>query len=115
MLIVNVDGSLQLTRGDYAELEVAITNATDGSQYTIQESDTLTLSVKKSVKDSAYVLQKQIVGSNLICIEPEDTANLTFAQHFYDVQLTTTDGKVFTVIPPTIFEITAEVTCPNES
>lgn len=113
MLLMKVDGSMHLTRGDSAELEVVIVNEVTGSEYAIQEEDTLVLSVKKSVNETDYVFQKSVVGTNLIRIDPTDTDGLPFARYIYDVQLTTGDGRVFTVVPPTILNITAEVTCSN--
>lgn len=111
MLIVNNDGTIQLTRGDTAELAVSIVNQDDNSEYEIQEGDSLTLSLKRSIKVTDYALQKTVTGSNIIPIEPRDTAALEFTKYQYDVQLTTSDGKIFTIIAPTTFEITSEVTC----
>lgn len=111
MLTVNSNGTVQLTRGDTAEFVISIANRTDGSEYYVQEGDTLTLSLKKTVKDNSYVLQKTAVGTNVIRIEPADTAELAFTKYVYDVQLTTAGGDVYTVISPTTFEITTEVTC----
>lgn len=111
MLTVNSNGTIQLTRGDSAELAVTILNKDDNSYYEIGEADKLTFSVKRSVKTNEYALQKEVVGTSIIPIDPADTASLEFAKYQYDVQLTTAAGKVFTVIAPSTFEITAEVTC----
>ena len=116
MLIVHPDGSVQLTRGDSAEFEILITNKVDNSTYTVQAEDRLVLSMKKTLKDTApVVLQKTITGSNLFVFEPSDTNSLSFGDYYYDVQMTTADGRVFTVIPPVLFKITAEVTCSNDT
>ena len=111
MLIVNSNGTIQLTRGDSAELAVTIVNKDDESEYEIKENDKLTFSVKRNVKTNEYALQKTVTGTNIIPIDPADTTNLEFAKYQYDVQLTTENGKVFTVVAPSTFEITAEVTC----
>ena len=111
MLIVNPDGTVQLTRGDTADLAVMIVNSDDDSEYEIQRGDRLTLSLKRNVKNIEYALQKSVTGTNVIPIDPEDTADLEFTKYQYDVQLTTAEGRVFTIIPPTTFEITPEVTC----
>lgn len=111
MLIVNNDGTVELTRGDTAELAVTIVNSDDDTLYEMSEGDSLTLSLKRSIKVADYALQKTVVGTNIIPIEPKDTAALEFTKYQYDVQLTTTEGKVFTIIAPTTFEITPEVTC----
>ena len=109
MLNVLENGEIQLTRGDTAHLSVNITKD-NGEAYEIQNGDTLTLSLKKSVKDDEALMSKTITGSDTFHIEPKDTADLSFVKYKYDVQLTTEDGDVYTVIPPSTFEILAEVT-----
>lgn len=111
MLNVNANGSIALTRGDTAEFTVTITEGKDGAEYEIQENDVLTLSVKQNIKDTEYALQKTVTGTNIIPLEPADTAYLSFGKYTYDVQLTTADGRVYTVIAPTEFKLTDEVTC----
>lgn len=111
MLNVNSNGSVQLTRGDSAEFIVTIVNKDLDEEFEMREGDRLTFSVKRNVKAYDYAFQKTVVGTNIIPIEPADTTGLEFAKYTYDVQLTTVEGKVFTIIPPTTFEITAEVTC----
>lgn len=110
MLYVESDGTIRLTRGDTARLTVNVTNDIDGNEYIIQEEDTLTLTVKKSISDSVASLQKVIHGSNAFHIEPADTASLDFGSYKYDIQLTTSGGDVYTVIGPATFTLLKEVT-----
>lgn len=112
MLTVNSNGVVQLTRGDTAELEVTIKKS-DGTAYDMQPDDKLVFSVKKDIKSTEYDIQKTVIGSNVICIDPIDTASLVFAKYLYDVELRTATGAVYTVIPPTTFEVATEVTCHN--
>ena len=109
MLNVLEDGTIQLTRGDTARLTVNITN-NNGEAYEIQNGDELTLSLKKTVKDTEPVMTKTITGNDIFHIEPSDTSGLSFAKYKYDVELKTSDGDVYTVIPPSTFEILEEVT-----
>lgn len=109
MLIVNSDNSIELTRGDTARLAVTLAQE-DGKAYEVQPGDILTLSLKKSVNDTKIAMQKTITGGNVFYIQPEDTEGLEFAKYKYDVQLTTEAGEVYTVITPSVFAITAEVT-----
>lgn len=109
MLNVLDDNSIELTRGDTARLSVSVTND-DGEEYEIQSDDTLTLSIKKSVNDAEALVTKTVVGINHFHIEPKDTSGLDFGKYKYDVQLTTADGDVHTVITPSTFKITQEVT-----
>lgn len=101
--------TIRMTRGDTVYLTVPLKSATEA--YEMGSDDTLTLSVKKSLRDTEYVFQKVATGSNAFHIEPADTANLAFGKYQYDVQLNTSDGDVYTVIPPSTLELLAEVTC----
>lgn len=109
MLNVFENGDVELTRGDTARISVNIFD-NDGNPYEIQNGDKLDLTLKKTVKDAEAVMSKQIEGINTFHIEPKDTADLEFKKYVYDVQLTTSEGDVYTVIPPSTFEIKAEVT-----
>lgn len=110
MLKVFDDNSVELTRGDTARLKVTVTNDNDGEEYTVQSGDTLTLSIKKKTKDSEALVAKTIKGSSIFHIEPKDTSGLPFGSYVYDVELTTAEGDVYTVITPSNFKITEEVT-----
>lgn len=109
MLKILEDNSVELTRGDTARLLVTVTND-DGEEYAVQTGDTIELSIKKSVNDVEALVAKTIFGSNVFHIEPNDTAGLEFGTYKYDVQITTAEGDVYTVIPPSKFKITHEVT-----
>lgn len=109
MLIVNGDNSIELTRGDTARLTVPITDD-EGQTYTMQATDTLTMTVKSSVNDSEPSFQKIVTGDNTIHIEPADTAGLNFGKYIYDIELCTADGDVYTIIEKTTFKIREEVT-----
>jgi hypothetical protein len=105
-----VEGNtIRMTRGDTAYLSVPLVGATE--PYEMRSTDTLTFSVKRRLKDEAYILQKVITGTNTFHIEPSDTAGFSFGAYTYDVQLNTADGDVYTVIPPSTFELLTEVTC----
>ena len=110
MLYVLPDKTIRLTRGDTAYLTIPITTATE-EEYVMAAGDTLTLSVKKSLSDTKYLMQKTVVGANTLKIEPSDTNALAFTKYKYDVQLTTEGGDVFTIIDVSVFEILPEVTC----
>ena len=111
MLTVGSDGSIKLTRGDTARLNVNITNDADGNEYVMQEGDVLVMTVKKSISDEKPSFQKTLNGTNTFHIKPIDTAQLDFGSYKYDVQLTTAGGDVYTIIEPTTFRISEEVTC----
>lgn len=110
MLYVNPDGTIKLTRGDTARLEVSIKNDLTNSDYEMTFEDVLRFTIKKTVNDSTPAVQKVVTGSNQFHIEPEDTKPLSFGKYLYDVELTTASGDVYTVIVPTTFEVLKEVT-----
>lgn len=102
-------GDIYLTRGDTAYLEVAIAYE-NGRLYEASAGDTITLSIKKSLSNTEYALQKEVSGVAAIIIMPEDTKALECGKYLYDVQLLTSNGEVFTVIPPSPFYLEGEVT-----
>lgn len=104
------DKTIKLTRGDTARLTVPIINLADNGEYTMESGDILYFTVKKTAKDTDFLFQKSVTGSNSIHIKPEDTANLSFGKYKYDVQLTTATGDVYTVIEPSTFEVMEEIT-----
>lgn len=110
MLHVLDDGTIQLTRGDTAYLSMSISNDATGQPYEVRPHDILTLTVKKTVKDSEVRIQKMITGTNVFHILPTDTHTLDFGKYVYDVQITTEASDVYTVIGPCTFEVLKEVT-----
>lgn len=101
--------TIRLTRGDTAYIQIPLA-ASDGT-YEMSTTDTLTFSVKKNTRETEYIFQKVITGVNTFRIEPSDTDELAFGKYTYDVQLNTANGDVYTVIPPSTFEVLTEVTC----
>lgn len=111
MLYVEANGTIKLTRGDTAHLTVSIMNSITRTAHDVSDTDVLTLSVKKNIKDPEPCLQKTVTGSDTFHIEPDDTNGLEFGSYKYDVQLTTSGGDVYTVVEPSNFVIMQEVTC----
>lgn len=110
MLKVDDDNKIQLTRGDTARFEVGVKNEVDDSEYELEDGDILRFTVKKSSEDENSLIQKKITSGTLIHIEPEDTKSLPCGKYTYDVELTTKNGDVYTIIPPTGFTLLKEVT-----
>lgn len=79
--------------------------------YTPQPGDTLFFTVKKDTKTDEILIQKE--GQH-VEILPEDTEGLKYGKYVYDVELTYASGFRDTVILPTEFKITEEVTFPHE-
>lgn len=108
MLYIN-GNTIRMTRGDTAYLTFPLKTST-GEEYTMQTDDVLTFSVKETIEDDEYILQKSITGSNTIHIEPQDTTYLSIGKYEYDIQLNMASGDVFTPIEVSTFELLPEVT-----
>lgn len=106
--MLNINGSdIQLTRGDTAYIGLSITHD-DGTPYTRVEGDRLLFTVKKSYNSDYEFLEKEL-SDMAITIAPEDTQEMDYGNYWYDVELTTADGAVFTVIGPARFILREEV------
>lgn len=80
-------------------------------EYELQEGDTLLFTLKKNTKTDEIIFQK---SGKHVEIEPYDTEDLKYGKYVYDVELTYASGFRDTVILPTEFKITEEVTFPHE-
>lgn len=111
MFTVDKDNAIHLTRGDTARLLLSsVMNLVTGKEYILSEDDTVVFTVKKTVYDTTPAVQITVPGGAAIHIKPEDTKEMAFGKYLYDVQLTTADSDVYTVISPTTFEVLKEVT-----
>lgn len=110
MLYVENDGTIRLTRGDSALIEVLLKNILSDAEFVMSPTDKLTMTVRKTPNKDKVVFQKVSTGSSSFHIQPEDTAGWKFGDYTYDVQLMTDTGDVYTVVEPTVFEIMPEVT-----
>jgi hypothetical protein len=89
------DKVIKITRGDSASLKVGLKKA-DGSDYVMQEGDTLTMTVRKVIGSS--ILMQVVSNTNTIYISPSDSKNLLVGSCVYDIELRTATQDVFTVI-----------------
>ena len=92
---------IYLTKGDDAVLEVSGIATEGGEKYALQDTDVLTLMVRaRPSADSPALIQiDALPGSNRIVFRHEDTAELTVGRYSADVQLTTAEGKRYTIWP----------------
>lgn len=109
MLSIDENKNVTLTRGDCANLIVVITDM-DGETYVLREGDKLLFTVKSNCNTETILIQKDISSNSRISIVHDDTKNLPYASYYYDVQLTTSGGSVYTVLGPNRFNIVQEVT-----
>ena len=101
--------SVSITRGDSAKITVDLKDEMTKETYTLKPEDELVFTVKKDYRDNAPVFQLESDGNGMFTILPSTTSALDFGRYDYDVQLTTSEGDVYTVIVSD-FTITEEVT-----
>ncbi|MCI6749526.1 MAG: hypothetical protein MR586_01985 [Megasphaera elsdenii] len=112
---------ISITRGDSAQITLAIRDRVTGQPFVPGPDDRLTFTVKRELSDEAPLVVKTldngIVRREQECIlllVPEDTAQLPFGTYRYDVELVLASGYTDTVIPPSPFIVTGEVTAHGE-
>ena len=92
---------IYLTKGDDAVLEASSISAADDEEYELRGADVLTLTVRAlpSAQSLAMIQIDSLPGSNQIVIRHEDTAELNVGRYSADVQMSTADGKRYTIWP----------------
>lgn len=110
-MITNSGFLVSMTRGDDVAIHVDIKSvAADGTKtdYTMEEGDTLTLTVKYNSEfgDDDALIQK-IYTTPDITIEHDDTKDLDYGLYLYDIVLTAANGNIYTLIMSTL-ELTKE-------
>lgn len=89
---------IKITKGDSASISVDLTDAT-GDVYDMDSGDTLTMSVRKRISDE--VIMTVTSTSTTLSLRPSDTSSLEVGGCFYDIQLETATGAIYTVVGPT--------------
>lgn len=102
------DNNIRMIRGDSGVFNISITDI-NGRNVELTDSDVLTFTLRRTVRNPTIILQKIIAGGELD-IKPADTEGLTFGAYVYDIELKRADGYVDTVIPPHEFLLLEEVT-----
>lgn len=92
---------IYITKGDDAVLEITSIATEGGEEYALQETDVLTLTVRAlpSAQSPALFQVDAQPGSRRIVFSHADTAELDVGRYSADVQLTTAEGKRYTVWP----------------
>ena len=106
--------NISMTRGDTASLIVKMRDL-EGNPVPFQPGDLVYFTIKKSADVVEKVLQKQITefvdGNAEIYILHEDTKDLATGDYVYDIQVNRIENQsVTTIIPPSRFSLSKEVT-----
>ena len=111
---------ISLVRGDTLALSISSIRNSDGTEYTLKETDIVYLDVKKYTTDKTAVFRKSVTaaeyvdGALPITILPEDTVDLPCGDYYFDVRLFMDDDNIYTIIPMSKFRIVQNVTdIPN--
>ena len=99
--------TIQITRGDTGIFTLGIRA---GGQPYDYSNDQVLFTVKRNVNTSEIIFQKTVEHNQTVTILPADTENLPYGTFTYDVQVTTQNGIVNTVITPHPFIVCPEVT-----
>lgn len=100
-MVLGYENSLTIIRGDSDSLTVTCTNP-DKTIHPLVEGDIIYFSLKDSIKDEEFSLQKSVStftpeGKAVVELTHEDTMSLTSPQYKYSVQLRRADDTVSTL------------------
>jgi hypothetical protein len=108
---------ISITRGDSAQITLTIRDRVTGRPFVPGTDDRLTFTVKRELSDEIPLVVKTLDNGIvrreqdcLLVLAPEDTAQIPFGTYRYDVELVLASGYTDTVIPPSPFIVTGEVT-----
>ena len=97
---------INITRGDTALIEFTLDN------HEFVDGDAVYFSVKRSTKDTSYIINKEITNfnGNTATIELlSDDTRIPKGKYWYDIQCSLADGRVDTVVNKERFIILEDV------
>lgn len=103
MFSIDENKNIYTIKGDTANFSMAI------APYQVKEGDTLTFTVRKRY-GSPVLITENADENGMFHISHEDYDNVAPGYYIYDIQLTTAEGEVFTVIGPAHYTVDIEVT-----
>lgn len=113
---MKVDGTnLSMIRGDSESITVAINDEMGDNIILKSIEDTIYLTIKLNTTVEEKVLQKVINtfnpdGAARIEFTHDETKNLPYRSYKYDIQWVDKNGKVRTLVAPSLFTIEPEIT-----
>lgn len=104
---------ISLTKGDSAYITINICKE-DGSPYILQEGDEVSIQVRHKPNGGELLFNGVITDVSedkfVWYIRPEDTNDAEIKVYYWDAQIKTIEGDVYTFIPMTTLRLTDEVT-----
>lgn len=107
---------ISMVRGDTLKLCIDSIKTADGEDYILSETDVIYLDVKKSASDKVPIFRKSVTAADYvdgalpITILPEDTADISPGDYFFDVRLFIDDDNIYTIIPMSKLKIVRNIT-----
>ena len=106
---------ISLTRGDSAYITLTIN--TENDIYTLNDGDEVRVQVRDMPNTGELIFEGTIemIEDEIVWhIYPDQTKDLEVATYYWDAQLQTSNGDIFTFIPASAFKLLDEVTMDNE-
>jgi hypothetical protein len=101
---------ISLTRGDSAYITLSI------DDYELNDGDVVRVQVRDIPNTGELLVEGDVdvSGEEIVWhIYPYQTSNLEVKTYYWDAQLETSNGDIFTFIPASPFKLLDEVTMPN--
>lgn len=101
---------ISLTRGDSAYITLHI------DDYELNDGDVVRVQVRDVPNTGELLVEGDVdvSGEEIVWhIYPAQTSNLEVKTYYWDAQLETSNGDIFTFIPASPFKLLDEVTMPN--
>lgn len=114
MLRIDEQNNIFLTRGDTAYIDIISFTDGNGNPYFLQEGDKIYF----RLRTDKYMLTKELAldiaeNSATLILIPQDTINLPFAVHKYEMELVTNQAEHFTFFADRNFTIGRELEVHN--
>lgn len=112
MLEIDRKYNMKLTRGDTAYINISLEDE-DETTYEFVEGDTMFFRLAANIfveKELSIDFSENIAT---LTLEPEDTEGLMYETYKYEIELITSTGEHFTVIPNRSFTVDYEVEVHN--
>ena len=114
---MNFKNIIAVTRGDSVSFTVKLNK--DGETVAFEQGDTVCFTVKKYMGADKKEIFKKVTefdenGAAVFSLSPNDTNGMKPGSYVYDVRYTDSDGNVATIIRPSCFQLTSEVTVSDD-